>query len=166
MSPINVLHVGVLNNRAPFTDPLKFAVRYECLQDLQDDLEWKVTYVGSAESDSYDQELESVLVGPVVVGTYEFAMEASAPDPSKIPPEDIVGITVVLVTCSYRSQEFIRVGYYVRVEYEDEPLRENPPEVPKVDRLLRHVLDDQPRVTRFPVAFDGADAADVSMEAA
>lgn len=28
-------------------------------------------------------------------------------------------------------------GYYVRVEYEDEPLRENPPEVPKVDRLLR-----------------------------
>ena len=81
---------------------------------LPADLEWKVTYVGSAESDSYDQELESVLVGPVVVGTYEFAMEASAPDPSKIPPEDIVGITVVLVTCSYRSQEFIRVGEALR----------------------------------------------------
>ena len=36
MSPVNVLHIGVENNRAKFTDPLRFHVRYECLQDLQD----------------------------------------------------------------------------------------------------------------------------------
>lgn len=28
-----------------------------------------------------------------------------------IPDEDKVGVTVVLVTCSYRSREFVRVGY-------------------------------------------------------
>ena len=28
-----------------------------------------------------------------------------------------MGITVLLVTCSYREQEFARVGYYVKNEY-------------------------------------------------
>ena len=32
-----------------------------------------------------------------------------------------------------RVQEFIRVGYYVNTEYEDEALREMPPEVPKLE---------------------------------
>lgn len=39
------------------------------------DLEWKLTYVGSAESEKYDQELDSVLVGPVVRGQYRFIFQ-------------------------------------------------------------------------------------------
>ena len=30
--------------------------------------------------------------------------QADAPDFSKIPPDDIVGVTIILLTCSYRSQ--------------------------------------------------------------
>lgn len=41
------------------------------------DLEWKVVYVGSAESDEYDQELENVLVGPIPVGTNKFVLQVS-----------------------------------------------------------------------------------------
>jgi hypothetical protein len=44
-----------------------------CLTFL--DLEWKLTYVGSAEDETYDQQLESVLVGPVNVGTYRFVLQ-------------------------------------------------------------------------------------------
>jgi hypothetical protein len=40
------------------------------------DLEWKVTYVGSAKDNEYDQVLESVLVGPVRVGTFRFVLQA------------------------------------------------------------------------------------------
>lgn len=40
------------------------------------DLEWKITYVGSAESSEYDQVLDSVLVGPVAVGSYRFVFQA------------------------------------------------------------------------------------------
>jgi hypothetical protein len=36
------------------------------------DLEWKVVYVGSGENESFDQELDSVLVGPVPVGLMNF----------------------------------------------------------------------------------------------
>ena len=34
------------------------------------DLEWKIIYVGSAESEEYDQVLDSVLVGPVPAGRH------------------------------------------------------------------------------------------------
>lgn len=33
----------------------------------------------------------------------------------------------MLITCTYRGQEFIRIGYYVNNEYTDPELRENPP---------------------------------------
>ena len=41
------------------------------------DLEWKVTYVGSADTEEYDQVLDSVLVGPVTAGQYRFVLQVS-----------------------------------------------------------------------------------------
>ena len=93
------------------------------------DLEWKVIYIGSPESTSHDQELESVMVGPVSIGQSMFVLQANAPDPAKIPQTDLLGITAILISCHYREQEFIRVGYYLKNEYTDPQLIENPPEV-------------------------------------
>ena len=39
------------------------------------DLEWKIIYVGSASSESYDQTLDSVLVGPVPQGKHRFVFQ-------------------------------------------------------------------------------------------
>ncbi len=39
------------------------------------DLEWKVVYVGSAESEAFDQELDCVMVGPVSMGENRFVLE-------------------------------------------------------------------------------------------
>ena len=36
------------------------------------DLEWKMIYVGSAESAEYDQVLDSIMVGPIPVGINKF----------------------------------------------------------------------------------------------
>lgn len=79
--------------------------------------------------------------------------QADPPDPSKIPDEDIIGVTVLLLTCSYQSQEFIRVGYYVNNEYDDEQLREEPPPKVLIDKVQRNILADKPRVTKFPINF-------------
>lgn len=62
-------------------------------------------------------------------------MQADPPDPQKIPVQDAVGVTVVLLTCSYRSREFIRVGYYVNNEYIDPEMRENPSTVPQFEKV-------------------------------
>jgi histone chaperone ASF1 len=96
------------------------------MMPLEDDLEWKVLYVGSAEDTTHDQVLDEILVGPVPVGVSKFVLQADAPDISQIPEGDILGVTVVLVTCSYREKEFVRVGFYVNNEPTSRGLRDSP----------------------------------------
>ena len=119
MSVVNVTNIGVLNNPGKFVSPFQFEVTFSCEKDLQDDLEWTLTYVGSAESNKHDQVLDSVAVGPVIRGTHKFILQADPPNPELIPPGDILGVTVCIITCSYREKEFIRIGYYVNNEYDD-----------------------------------------------
>lgn len=68
-----------------------------------------------------------------------FMLQADAPNPALIPESDAVGVTVVLITCTYRGQEFIRIGYYVNNEYTDTELRENPPLKPDYGQVCHHV---------------------------
>lgn len=58
-----------------------------------------------------------------------------------IPESDAVGVTVVLITCTYRGQEFIRIGYYVNNEYTDPELRENPPIKPDYTQVSTSKLE-------------------------
>jgi hypothetical protein len=59
-----------------------------CARPTPADLEWKLIYVGSAESEKYDQVLDSVLVGPVVPGQYRFVFQVrvAASTPHNLPP--------------------------------------------------------------------------------
>ena len=101
MSAINITSVNVLDNPSYFVNPLQLEIQYECLYPLQHgqlfcllpqlfaswkfnkfdafllgaDLEWKLIYVGSPESEKYDQVLDSVLVGPVAPGSYRFVFQ-------------------------------------------------------------------------------------------
>ena len=125
-------------------------------------MEWKVLYVGSAQDATRDQVLDEILVGPVPVGVNKFVLQADGPDPSKLPPEDLLGVTVVLVTCSYKEREFVRVGYYVNNEYHDPNAPptltegEEPPPLPNpvpLEHIQRQILADKPRVTKFPISW-------------
>lgn len=62
-------------------------------------------------------------------------LQADPPDVLKIPVADALGVTVVLLTCSYRQQEFVRVGYFINNEYTEPELRENPPAQPQFDKV-------------------------------
>nr|ACO51771.1 Histone chaperone ASF1A [Aquarana catesbeiana] len=154
MAKVQVNNVVVLDNPSPFYNPFQFEITFECIEDLSEDLEWKIIYVGSAESEEYDQVLDSVLVGPVPAGRHMFVFQADAPNAGLIPDADAVGVTVVLITCTYRSQEFIRVGYYVNNEYTETELRENPPVKPDFSKLQRNILASNPRVTRFHINWE------------
>uniref|UniRef100_A0AAY5KEZ6 Uncharacterized protein n=1 Tax=Esox lucius TaxID=8010 RepID=A0AAY5KEZ6_ESOLU len=75
MAKVQVLNVAVLDNPSPFGNPFQFEITFECMEDLPEDLEWKIIYVGSAESEEYDQTLDSVLVGPVPAGRHMFVFQ-------------------------------------------------------------------------------------------
>jgi histone chaperone ASF1 len=102
-------------------------------------------------SAEHDQELDSLLVGPIPPGTNKFLFEADPPNTANIPSSEVVGVTVILLTCSYDGREFVRVGYYVNNEYTDETLAENPPSKPVIDKIRRNILAEKPRVTRFAI---------------
>ena len=70
-------------------------------------------------------------------------------------------MTVVLLTCSYAGQEFIRVGYWVNNTY-GEALAEGveaPPSPLDPSKIIRSILADRPRVTRFPWPSEGGEEA-------
>ena len=48
--------------------------------------------------------------------------QAPHPDFTKLPDSEIIGVTVVLITCSYQGAEFVRIGYYVNNDYADPAL--------------------------------------------
>lgn len=139
------------------------------------DLEWKLIYVGSAKSEEYDQELDSCMgahllsfppfrllfpsapsradlaVGPVPAGINAFDFQAPAPAHHLLPSQEhdeILGVTVIIITASYRDKEFVRVGYYVNTYYEEEAYKENPPASVDWAKLHRNVLIEKPKVTR------------------
>lgn len=91
----------------------------------------------------------------------KFVLQADAPAVNKLPENDILGVTVVLVTCSYKEREFVRVGYYVNNEYTGEYDPEvGPPSLAKgLDMALvqRQILADKPRVTKFSIPWGKED---------
>mmetsp|Transcript_33058 Transcript_33058/g.65457 ORF Transcript_33058/g.65457 Transcript_33058/m.65457 type:complete len:225 (-) Transcript_33058:63-737(-) len=160
MSLVNVVNMVVLDNPTNFRNDFRFEISFECLQELEEDIEWKVVYVGSAEDPSKDQVLEEVCVGPVPVGLNRFVLEAPPPDPSLVAGGEVLGVTVALVTCSYRDQEFCRVGYYVNNEYADEYDPEvGPPQPLDFGKVNRLILADKPRVTRFTIDWSSGDSS-------
>ena len=164
-SPIQ--NVEFLNNPARFLDPYRFRVTFECIAALKEgafnisyqrvliqfaisDIEWRLIYVASPGNAELDQELDDCLVGPVPVGVNAFEFEGSAPSPESIPPEDVLGVAALILTGSYRDQEFVRVGYYQNTEYDNEEMKLAPPEKIQFEKLVRDI-SAKPRVTRFQI---------------
>jgi histone chaperone ASF1 len=57
----------------------------------------------------------------------QFDIETKSPDHTKIPAEELLsinftneGVTAIILSVSYRKQEFFRVGYYVYNHYIDQ----------------------------------------------
>ncbi|KAF9468281.1 ASF1 like histone chaperone-domain-containing protein [Collybia nuda] len=155
MSIVTIRNVEFINNPARFSDVYRFRVTFECIAPLKDDLEWKLIYVSSPGNEDLDQELDDCLVGPVPPGVNSFEFEGSPPDPSKIPPEDVLGVAALILTGSYKEQEFVRVGYYQNTEYDNEEMKETPPTKIMFERLVRDI-STKPRVTRFQIKWDVA----------
>lgn len=84
----------------------------------------------------------------------KFVLDAPAPDLSKIPQKDVLGVTAILLTCSYNNQEFFRCGYYVNNIYDNDEMNFNQPEEIKIQNVVRSILADKPRITKFNIDWD------------
>ncbi|EZG43949.1 histone chaperone ASF1 [Gregarina niphandrodes] len=141
-------------NPCTLNTPFRIEVSFQCREDLTLPLVWRLIYVGSPDDKSKDQELECAEIGPLKKGSLRFTLEADPPDFTKIDDDDVHGSTVVLLEASYRGQEFIRIGWYVHNTYVDPVLQEDPPDVPVLEKMVRWVVVDEPRVTRFQIKWE------------
>ncbi len=96
------------------------------------------------------------MVGPIPVGVNRFILSSNPPDHMRIQNKDLIGVTVLLITCSYKDAKFVQIGYYINNEYA-EPFDENSyPNPVDINKLYRNILADQPRVTRYAIDWTGA----------
>ncbi|OEU19253.1 ASF1-like protein, partial [Fragilariopsis cylindrus CCMP1102] len=142
----------VLDNPTCFTSPFQFEITFECLQELDDDLEWKVLYVGSAQDMTRDQILDEILVGPVPVGwcVGKILHEKSRSDCTTT-------CTTCNTTCTCRTKTTIECGWYTSHESMEPVIPITPqPSIPNpvpLEHIQRQILADKPRVTKFPISW-------------
>ena len=165
MASINILNIIPKNTTSKFTEPFSFEIIFEVLSNLKKEIEWKMIYIGSAEDKKYDQILETIEIdGPFHLGSMKFEFTGEAPDISKIPESEVLGVTAIILCCSYNNQEFFRCGYYLNNIYDNEEMNINPPEKVDKDRIIRSLLADKPRITRFDIDWDNENVDNVINE--
>lgn len=155
MAACRVADVRVLSLCTPAGEPLIFEITLDVAEPLAEDVLFRCVYIVDAGNPKTDIELEAVDVGNgpgLPVGLMRFNFESDPPSKQAVEEGGALDVGGIYISASYRGAEFCRVGYFVRHEYDDPMLQENPPQVVDWSRL-RRVLSD-PRVTRFPIAWD------------
>lgn len=117
MGYLKLKSVEVDSTTKKLVDPLKFNFRFACSNEIKSGVEFTVLYNMDVHSDENDQVLGEVEIAPIPKGKIEFSIDADAPDVSKIPLNDIFGLTSILIIGRYKGQQFIRIGYIVDVGY-------------------------------------------------
>lgn len=171
MAAVNVLNVRYLNpNPCSATSPFEFEITMECIAQLEaKEVEWTMSYIGSAQDNKHDQLLDTVEV-ETVMATMKFVFEAPSPNLFLVPKEDQLDNSAIIISAKYRAREFCRIGFYMRHEYPIEFINSlRPPsdglsaiiepELPVGERLnlqvLQRVVDlENPRVTHYLIDWD------------
>ncbi len=120
MSVVNISNIEVKNPKDRFSSAILLQVTFDCLQEIAGEIEWAITYVGSAMSTKHDQTLDHFSMGPLLAGTMQFDLEVPPPQAALIPQDDLTGITAIMISVSFRKSEFFRAGYYICNQYEEE----------------------------------------------
>jgi len=156
MSVCQVIDVKDLRTEPHADDNLAFEVTLDVAEQLASDIVFRCVYIVDPEAANSDVELESIDVGDgpgLSRGILKFVLESRGPTRAEIEAGGgAMEVAGLYLSALYCDAEFCRVGYYVRHEYDNPLLVENPPAVLDCGRL-RRVLSD-PCVTRFAIGWD------------
>ena len=155
MSSISVLNIIPKNPITKFTETFSFEIVIEILSELTKEIEWKMIYITS-ENQKDDQILGEIEIDPPKqLGQMKFEFTGDAPNISKIPENDVIGVAAILLCCTYNGQEFFRCGYYLNISYDNEEMNMNMPEKIDLDHLVRNMLASKPRILKYEIDWEG-----------
>jgi len=122
---------------------------------LQEDLLFRCIFVVDPADATKDVELECIDVGNggLPSGPVEFKFEVEPPKVERLEAAGgVQEVQGIYISALYRNQEFTRIGYYLRHDYDDPAVQEDPP--PTTDWSKVHRVLSEPRVTRFDIKWD------------
>ena len=126
MSKIKVTNISIPVVKSPFNTSLKVNIEFEAFDSLSQDLQWKIIYIGSANSCEYDQILESFSFPVKEIGQCSFQVDVAPPDHRLIPSfDDFLGATLLMFSAMYNDNEFFRCSYFVYNNFENESVIQN-----------------------------------------
>jgi hypothetical protein len=149
MYPIEILYIKVLNNFCNINSLFVFEVLYEIKYTLETDFHINVIYITSPLEKKNDQELELFTLPAKKMGKFKVILKIQPPNYNNFKLEELMEVTVILLTVSYQKTELIRIGYYLNNEivFGNEADQTNSI---KKENIIRKILSDKPRITYFP----------------
>jgi len=152
MTPkVNIINCKPTPNKLSAWDKWSVDVSIEVLDDAVKELTWSLIFVGSPKGKIYDQQLCKASIGPLSKDKFDFVIEGNPPNNSLVPPDEVLGMSILFLIGSFHGQEFIRIGFYVSTFYSDIELNECPPEELLYEKLQRQILLNTPRITKFAI---------------
>lgn len=131
----------VSRNPAPFGDAFTWKVVVKVHDALPKPIDVVVTWVADVTDSTKDIVLDELEVGPFAVGTNSVELENDAPDFDDIDQDTVLGDTCMTVSMKYDGNEFLHVGWPVRVGWADPDHEINIPDVMLPELLIRDVVD-------------------------
>jgi len=151
---LNICHAKILENPAPLETPLKLEIQFEAYEDIAEEVDWELSFVGTDGKVEHDQELDSLTIGPIKAGVHRFTFDAPAPNLEKLSSDDLMDVTLLQLQVKYKEQPFIHISWFVAHRYTDPELIENPPSTPIIAKMERMIITDDVRVTTFAIKWD------------
>ncbi|CAD8087182.1 unnamed protein product [Paramecium sonneborni] len=156
MALINITNIVFDQGTALFNTPIQMQITFEVMRQLDQEIDWKLIYIGCPNDNKQDQVLEQFSMPPLQQGTMQFTLMSPGPKFELISSkENLFGATAIILSVKYRNQEFFRVGYYVYNSYLDPDLIENDPPYVVIDKVYRQINTSTPRITRTNIDWEG-----------
>ena len=155
MGYLNITNIEFKEGSRRITDPLQLEVKFDCLKDIENEVEWRFIYVADPDADSKDQILDQIFMDKLEYGVNNFDWEVSPPDYSKLAnPYDLFDTTIIMIVVLIEGREFFRCSYLLTHEYDSEEMRESPPDQIEWERLTRKIKTGNPVITIKEIAWE------------
>ena len=155
MGYLNITNIEFKQGNGSIRESLLLEVKFDCLKDINNEICWRLIYVADPDEDKHDQILDEIFMDKLEYGVNNFDWEVSPPDYSKLSnPYDVFDTTILMVIVLIEGREFFRCSYLVTHEYDNEEMRDNPPDQIDLDKLVRKIKTDNPVITIKEIAWE------------
>ena len=155
MGYLNITNIEFKQGDGKIEQPFLLEVKFDCLKDIKNSIEWRFVYVADPDDPSKDQILDQIFMEQLEYGPNSFEWDIPCPNYQKLSSEfDVFDTTVIILMVLIEGHEFFRCSYFVSHDYENPELIENAGEKVIWDSLLRKINLAHPVITLKEIAWD------------